>query len=96
MAYCGGLGRKIDLQYIEIVILFATLQARKYGKRSTSSELPDAETFPAQKQLFDRSVDRESCQNSHNFPAHLTLICEISFFRWQKEIDVANFWRVPD
>ncbi|PMD63254.1 uncharacterized protein K444DRAFT_626987 [Hyaloscypha bicolor E] len=98
VAYCGGPGRKMDphSQYIEISILFATLQARKYGKRWTSSELQGAETLPAQTQLFDRSADRESCRNSHESPARLILICEISFFRWQKEIDVANSWRVPD
>jgi hypothetical protein len=98
VAYCGEPGRKMDPhpQYIEISILFATLQARKYGKRWTSSELQGAETLPAQTQLFDRSADRESCRNSHESLARLILICEISFFRWQKEIDVANSWRVPD
>jgi hypothetical protein len=85
VAYCGGLGRKMDPQYIEISILFATLQARKYGKRSTSAELQGAEAFPAQTQLPDRSVDRTSCQNSHESPAHLTLIFETLFFRWQRK-----------
>lgn len=90
MVCCGGGGRKIDLQHIEMSILFGTLQTRRYRKRSDSSELQRAEIFPAQTQLFDR----ESCWNSHESPAQrLPLSCEISFFCWPKEIDVANSWQ---
>jgi hypothetical protein len=48
VAYCGGPGRRTDPhpQYIEISILFATLQARKYGKRWTSSAGKRKSTSP--------------------------------------------------